>query len=44
MALLAELLLFGAVPIAFALWQLRDVRREQARRRERHERGDDSET
>ncbi len=44
MALLAELLLFGAVPIAFALWQLHDVRREQARRRERRERGDDSET
>ncbi len=34
MALLAEILLFGVVPIAFALWQLHDVRRER-RRRER---------
>lgn len=32
MALLAEILLFGVVPIAFALWQLHDVRRERRRR------------
>ncbi len=32
MALLAEIILFGVLPIAFALWQLYDVRREQRRR------------
>lgn len=32
MALLAEILLVGVVPIAFALWQLHDVRRERRRR------------
>ncbi len=32
MALLAEIILFGVLPIAFALWQLHDVRREQRRR------------
>ena len=44
MALLAEILLFGVVPIAFALWQIRDVRREQAKRRERENSGDDRES
>lgn len=34
MALWIELLMSGALPIAFALWQIRDVRREQQRRRE----------
>ncbi len=37
MALLAEILLFGVVPIVFALWQIHDVRREQRKRREREE-------
>ncbi len=37
MALLIELLMFGALPIAFALWQIRDVRREQRRRREQRQ-------
>lgn len=41
MALLAEILLFGVVPIAFALWQIRDVRREQEKRRKQREKGDD---
>ena len=44
MALLAEILLFGVVPIAFALWQIRDVRREQAKRRERENSGDGRES
>ena len=35
MALFFELLLSGGLPIAFALWQIRDVRREQQRRRDR---------
>ena len=43
MALLAEILLFGVVPIAFALWQIRDVRREQAKRRQRGNPDDDRE-
>ena len=34
MALWFELLLSGVLPIAFGLWQLRDVRREQRRRAE----------
>lgn len=34
MALWFELLLSGVLPIAFALWQIRDVRREQRRRAE----------
>ncbi len=34
MPLLIEILLFGVLPIAFALWQLHDVRREQRRREE----------
>lgn len=40
MALLAEILLFGVVPIAFALWQLHDVRREQRKRREQQKDGE----
>lgn len=32
MYLLIEILFFGVLPVAFALWQLRDVRREQRRR------------
>lgn len=35
MALLVEIVFFGVLPLAFALWQIRDVRREQRRRRER---------
>ncbi len=38
MALWIELLMSGALPIAFALWQIRDVRREQQRRRAQKER------
>ncbi len=38
MALWIELLMSGALPIAFALWQIRDVRREQQRRREQKQR------
>ncbi len=38
MALWIELLMSGALPIAFALWQIRDVRREQQRRREQKDR------
>lgn len=34
MALLVELFFFGVLPIAFALWQLHDLRRER-RKRER---------
>ncbi len=34
MALWAELLLAGVLPIAFGIWQIRDVRREQRRRAE----------
>ncbi len=33
MALLAEIILFGVLPIAFALWQIHDVRREMRKRR-----------
>ena len=40
MALLAEILLFGVVPIAFALWQLHDVRREQRKRQEQQKDGE----
>lgn len=32
MALLVEITLMGVLPIGFALWQIRDVRREQRRR------------
>lgn len=34
MALWFELLLSGVLPIAFGIWQIRDVRREQRRRAE----------
>lgn len=37
MALWFELLLSGVLPIAFALWQIRDVRREQRRRAEQRQ-------
>ena len=42
--LLADIALFGVVPIAFALWQIYDVRREQRQRRERREREEDRES
>ncbi len=32
MALLVEIVLMGVLPIAFALWQISDVRREQRKR------------
>ncbi len=35
MALLIELFFFGVLPIAFALWQIADVRRAQRRGRQR---------
>jgi hypothetical protein len=35
MALWAELILSGVLPIAFALWQLHDVRRERRKRQKR---------
>ncbi len=46
MFLLVEILFFGVLPMAFALWQLREVRREQRRReqRRREQRGNDSPT
>ncbi len=34
MALWAELIMAGVLPIAFGIWQIRDVRREQRRRAE----------
>lgn len=34
MYLAIEILFFGVLPIAFALWQVHDVRREQRRRRQ----------
>ena len=42
MALWAELILSGVLPIAFALWQIYDVRREQRKRRETREREEDA--
>ena len=43
MALLIELFFFGVLPIAFALWQLHDVRKERAKRQReiRDEEGQD---
>lgn len=35
MYLLIEILFFGVLPLAFALWQIHDVRREQRRRNRR---------
>ena len=35
MYLLIEIFFFGVLPVAFALWQIRDVRREQRRRASR---------
>lgn len=32
MALLVELFFFGVLPIAFALWQLHDLRQERRKR------------
>ena len=37
MYLLIEVLFFGVLPVAFALWQLHDVRREQRRRRQQQQ-------
>ncbi len=34
MVIWIEIVMFGVLPIAFAIWQIRDVRREQQRRRE----------
>lgn len=42
--LLAEITLFGVLPIAFALWQIHDVRREQRKRRETREREEGGES
>ncbi len=43
-ALLAEMLLFGLVPIAFGLWQIREVNKERRKRQqERDQRGDTTE-
>jgi hypothetical protein len=40
MALLIEIVFFGVLPLAFALWQIIDVRREQQRRQRDRERSD----
>jgi hypothetical protein len=40
MALLIEIVFFGVLPLAFALWQIMDVRREQRRRQRDRERRD----
>ncbi len=37
MYLLIEILFFGVLPVAFALWQIHDVRREQRRRASRRQ-------
>ena len=37
MYLLIEILFFGVLPLAFALWQIHDVRREQRRRASRRQ-------
>ncbi len=37
MVIWIEIVMFGVLPIAFAIWQIRDVRREQQRRREQQE-------
>ena len=43
-ALLAEMLLFGLVPIAFGIWQIREVNKERRKRQqERDQRGDTTE-
>lgn len=40
-ALLAEMLLFGLVPIAFGIWQIREVNKERRKRQqERAQQGD----
>ncbi len=43
MVLLIELFFFGVLPIAFALWQLHDVRKEREKRQReiRDEKGQD---
>ena len=33
-ALLAEMLLFGLVPIAFGIWQIREVNKERCKRQQ----------
>jgi hypothetical protein len=40
MALLIEIVFFGVLPLAFALWQIIDVRREQRRRQRDRDRRD----
>ncbi len=40
MALLIEIVFFGVLPLAFALWQIIDVRREQGRRQRDRDRRD----
>lgn len=42
MYLLIEILFFGVLPVAFAVWQLRDVRREQRRRQQQRQAGPDA--
>lgn len=37
-ALLAEMLLFGLVPIAFGIWQIRSVNKERRQRQQERER------
>ena len=36
-ALLAEMLLFGLVPIAFGIWQIREVNKERRKRQQERE-------
>jgi cadmium resistance protein CadD (predicted permease) len=35
--LLAEMLLFGLVPIAFGIWQIREVNKERRKRQQERE-------
>ncbi len=44
MALLVEIFMFGVLPIAFAIWQIRDVRREQQKRRIQQAKADEGES
>ncbi len=44
MALLVEIFMFGVLPIAFAIWQIRDVRREQQKRRIQQANADEGES
>ena len=36
-ALLAEILLFGLVPIAFGIWQIRSVNKERRKRQQQRD-------